>query len=257
MVLNNDNYFAPEFNSKYFGASQIKSFLKCEATTMAELNGTYERPSTSALMIGSYIDAYFSDEMTEFTEMHSEIFNKRTGELKADYRKADSIISRAEQDPMFMEYMSGDPQQIMTGEIFGQPFKIKMDSYFPGDKIVDLKVMRNIDPVWKGGERQTFIDAWGYDIQGYIYQQIEMYNSGKTLPFYIAALTKEEHPNLEIIHIPQWKLNSAGEIIKHYLPHFADVKAGKVAPIRCGKCGYCRDTKKITRTIEYEDLLED
>jgi hypothetical protein len=195
--------------------------------------------------------------MAEFTAMHSEIFNKRSGELKADYRKADSIISRAEQDPMFMEYMSGDPQQIMTGEIFGHPFKIKMDSYFPGDKIVDLKVMRNIDPVWKDGDRKTFIDAWGYDIQGYIYQQIERYNSGKTLPFYIAALTKEEHPNMAIIHIPDWKLNSAGEVIRHYINHFADLKHGEADPVRCECCGYCRDTRKLKKVTEYEDLLED
>jgi len=257
MVLNNDNYFAPEFNMEFFGSSQIKSFLKCPAETMAELNGQYERPTSKALMMGSYIDAYFSNEDAAFTDNHPEIFNSRTGELKADYRKADEIIQRAEQDKMFMEYLGGISQKIMTGELFGQPFKIKMDSYFPDDKIVDLKVMKSLDPIWQDGERKTFIDAWQYDIQGFIYQQVEKYNSGKELPFYIAAITKEEHPNMAIIHIPQWKLNSAGEIIKHYLPEFARIKAGDLEPTRCGKCGYCRDTKKLTDVMEYEDLIEE
>ena len=257
MVLNNDNYFAPEFNMEFFGSSQIKSFLKCPAETMAELNGEYERPTSKALMMGSYIDAYFSDEDEEFANNHPEIFNSRTGELKADYRKADEIIHRAKSDKMFMEYLGGISQRIMTGELFGQPFKIKMDSYFPGNKIVDLKVMKNMDPIWKDGERKTFIDAWGYDIQGFIYQQVEKYNSGKELPFYIAAITKEEHPNMAVIHIPQWKLNSAGEIIKHYLPEIADMKAGNRPVWRCEKCGYCRDTKELINVMEYEELIEE
>jgi len=255
--LTNENYFSPEAMRDYWSCSQFKSFIKCEAEAMASLKGELPERKTKALMIGSYIDAYFSNELEDFKAEHPEIINSRTGELKADYLTANAIIDRAEEDEMFMRYMGGITQQIMVGDLFGQPFKIKMDSYFPGDKIVDLKVMKNMDPIWKDGERKTFIDAWGYDLQGYIYQQVVKANTGMELPFYLAVITKEEHPNLEIIHIPQWKLNSAGEIIKHYLPHFADVKAGKVAPIRCGKCGYCRDTKKITRTIEYEDLLED
>ena len=255
--LTNENYFSPEAMRDYWSCSQFKSFIKCEAEAMASMNGLLPERKTKALMIGSYVDAYFSGELDEFTANHPEIFNSRTGELKADFKQAEALILRAERDETFMEFMGGKPQEIMIGEIFGESFKIKMDSYFPGDKIVDLKCMKDMSPVWKDGERKTFIDAWGYDLQGFIYQQVVKSVTGKELPFYLAVITKEEHPNLEIIHIPQWKLNSAGEIIKHYLPHFADVKAGKVAPIRCGKCGYCRDTKKITRTIEYEDLLED
>ena len=40
-----------------------------------------------------------------------------------------------------MEYMSGEKQVIMTGEIEGVPVKIKIDSYHPNKMIVDLKVM--------------------------------------------------------------------------------------------------------------------
>ena len=256
MKLTDDNYFSQEANMEYFGASQFKSFLKCEAEALAELRGEIERPASKALMIGSYVDAHFAGEIEQFTENHPEIFNSRTGELKADYRQADKLIARAEKDEMFMDYMSGDKQVIMTGEIHGYPFKIKVDSLHD-DKIVDLKCMRDMKPIFKDGERKTFIDAWQYDIQGYIYQQIVAQNVGTELPFYLAVVTKEEHPDLAIIEIPQWRLNSVDAIIDHYIDHFAAVKEGTEQPIRCGRCGYCRDTKKLTKVTTYEELMEE
>ena len=256
MKLTDDNYFSQEANMEYFGASQFKSFLKCEAEALAELRGEIERPASKALMIGSYVDAHFAGEMEQFTENHPEIFNSRTGELKADYRQADNLIARAERDEMFMEYMSGDKQVIMTGEIHGQPFKIKVDSLHD-DKIVDLKCMRDMKPIFKDGERKTFIDAWQYDIQGYIYQQVVAQNVGIELPFYLAVVTKEEHPDLAIIEIPQWRLNSVDAIIDHYIDHFAAVKEGTEQPVRCERCGYCRDTKKLTKVTTYEELMEE
>ena len=256
MKLTDDNYFSQEANMEYFGASQFKSFLKCEAEALAELRGEIERPASKALMIGSYVDAHFAGEMEQFTENHPEIFNSRTGELKADYRQADKLIARAEKDEMFMDYMSGEKQVIMTGEIHGHPFKIKVDSLHD-DKIVDLKCMRDMKPIFKDGERKTFIDAWQYDIQGYIYQQVVAQNVGTELPFYLAVVTKEEHPDLAIIEIPQWRLNSVDAIIDHYIDHFAAVKEGTEQPVRCERCGYCRDTKKLTKVTTYEELMEE
>lgn len=256
MKLNDNNYFSQEASMEYFGASQFKSFLKCEAEALAELKGEIERPASKALMIGSYVDAHFAGEMEQFTENHPEIFNSRTGELKADYRQADNLIARAEKDEMFMDYMSGDKQVIMTGEIHGHPFKIKVDSLHD-DKIVDLKCMRDMKPIFKDGERKTFIDAWQYDIQGYIYQQVVAQNVGIELPFYLAVVTKEEHPDLAIIEIPQWRLNSVDAIIDHYIDHFAAVKEGTEQPVRCERCGYCRDTKKLTKVTTYEELMEE
>ena len=68
-------------------------------------------------------------------------------------------------------------------------------------------------------------------------------------------MTKEEEPEMEIIRIPQWRLNSAGEVIKHYVDRFAEVKRGEVEPVRCGKCQYCRSTKILKEPIEYEDFI--
>lgn len=256
MTLTNDNYFSTEANKAYMSASQFKDFLKCEAAALARVNGEYSEQATTPLLVGSYVDAYFSGELEAFTETHPEIFNKRTGELKADYRKADKLIERIERDSVFMEALSGDTQKIMTGELFGVPFKIKMDSYFEGERIVDLKVLRDMKGAYINHEHKPFVDAWGYDLQGYIYQQIVKQNTGKELPFYLAVITKEEPSDLALIHIPQWKLNSVSAIVAHYAEHFQDVKQGKAEPKRCEQCPYCRETKVLTGPVEYEDIID-
>lgn len=256
MKLTADNYFTPEANRSYWSVSQFKEFQKCEAAAMAAIRGEHERSMTPALLQGSFVDAHFSGSMNEFLDEHPEVLNKRTGALKADFSKAITAIDRAESDPMFMKYMSGAPQAIMTGEIFGKPWKIKVDSLH-GDKIVDLKYMRSTDKVYKDGEYKTFIDAYGYDIQGFVYQKVVQEHFGSTLPFYLAVITKEDAPNIEIIHIPDWKLRSAGEMVKYWVEKYDEVKRGERLPERCDACEYCRATKKLTRPIEYEELAEE
>jgi len=255
MEINKDNYFSPEASTMFFGASQFKAFQACEASALMEIVGEYHRDPSPSQLVGSYVDAYFSDELPEFTTEHPEIFTKK-GELKADFRKADTIIDRIERDAMFSQFLDGEHQRIMVGEIFGYPFKIKIDSYFPNEKIVDLKVMKDMKPVYKNGEWKTFVDAWGYDIQGFIYQKVVEYATGQKLPFYLAVATKEPHTDIGIIQIPQWRLDSVGNIVEHYLPRFDAIKKGEIMPNRCERCGYCRDTKVLHSVIAYEDLLE-
>jgi hypothetical protein len=163
---------------------------------MAELNGEWKREDSVALLVGSYVDAWFEGTLDVFEGSHPEIF-KKDGTLKAEYIKADEIIARVSRDELFMKYMSGRKQAVKTGYIEGVPFKIKIDSYHKGKAIVDLKVIKDFEPIWneEKGIRQSFIEYWGYDFQAAIYQAIE----GENLPFYICAVTKENHPDLEII----------------------------------------------------------
>ena len=258
MKLTNANYHSIEANINYWSVYQFKSFMECEARAMAELSGKYVPPTTDALLMGSYVDAWFqgSSAIDTMLNNHPEMFNKRTGELKAQYQKADKAIQRAEQDPFFMSYLSGISQSLMYGELFGEDWKILVD-FLHDDKIVDLKFMKDMKPVYKNGEWKPFIDAWGYDIQGYIYQQIVKQYTGEELPFYLAVITKEEVPDIEIIHIPQWRLNSVASLVEHYIAEFAPVKRGKRPPKRCELCDYCKSTKLLTRPKEYEELLDE
>ena len=161
MSLTRENYFSRENQMKYMGASQFKAFCRCSAAALAEIKGEYTRKTTSALLVGSYVDAHFEGTLDLFRGQNPEIFTKN-GDLKSEYRQAEEIISRIERDPMMMKYLSGRKQVIMTGEIEGVPFKIRMDSYHPGAAIVDQKIMRDFESVWLPGQgRLSFIDAWG------------------------------------------------------------------------------------------------
>ena len=151
MILTNENYFSPEASQKYLSVSQYKSFIGtmgqvgCEAQAMAILNGEWQIDDKStALLVGSYVDAHFEGPLDIFRAKNPEIF-KKDGGLKSDYIKADDIINRIERDPLFMQFMSGEKQTIMTADMFGSPWKIKIDSYLKDKAIVDLKVMKSIN----------------------------------------------------------------------------------------------------------------
>lgn len=255
MVLTEQNYHSTEANKAYWSVSQFKAFRDCQASAMAELTVEYERPVSEAFLQGGYVDAHFSGTLPEYLALHPEVVNSRTGELKAAYMKARQAIERAESDELFREYVGGKSQVILTGELFGKQWKVKIDSLHD-DKIVDLKYMRNMDPVYKDGEWKSFVTAYGYDIQGFVYQSITEQATGKHLPFYLAVITKEDPADIEVIHISDKFLNVNRGMIEHYLPEFDAVKQGKAEPSRCGSCAWCRQSKKLTGAVEYEQLLE-
>lgn len=252
MILTNSNYFSKENNIKYMSASQFKSFfLECEAKALAEAKGDYVREKTKPMLVGSFVDAYFEGSLDDFKLENPEIF-KKDGGLKSDFRQAEDIIARVQRDEFFMQFLSGQKQVIKTGEIEGVLFKSKIDSYHEGRAIVDLKVMKDFSREWKDGLKISFIEKWGYDLQASIYVQLE----GNNLPFFIAAVTKEKEPDLEIISIPRERLDVCLDMVKKHVKRFDDIKKGLVEPTRCEKCNWCKSTKKLTEIISYEDIGE-
>lgn len=254
MAVNRFNYFSQNNNIKYCGSSQFKQFLKCPVKAMAILNGELQEEESTALLMGSYVDAWFEGTLDTFKQEHPNLF-KKDGSLKAEYEKANAIIERVKQDELFMKYMSGQKQAIRTGYIEGVPFKIKIDSYHKGKAIVDLKVIKDFQPIWDEdrGCKLDFIHYWGYDYQAAIYQAIE----GNNLPFYICAVTKEATPDLAVIHIPQSWIDSAMAEIKNEIGIIDAIKRGEIEADRCGKCDYCRTTKKLSRVISADELDSD
>ena len=263
MNLTNENYFSPEASMEYMGVSQFKSFEKCEAMALAEIKGEYERPQSKALLMGSYVDAYFEGSLDLFIakhpyiapkfapEGHINIFTAK-GDLGSDFEKCEEIIQRVERDPLFMEYINGEKQVIKTGEIEGVPVKIKID-VLHSDKIVDLKCMKDFEPIWQDHQRMTFIEAWGYDLQGAVYQEI----TGGKLPFIIAAITKEPVSDMGLFSIPQEFLDERLNYFKGMVTRYANIKKGLIEPVRCEHCDYCKATKKLTRVVDMRELIED
>lgn len=259
MILTHENYFSSEAQTEYMSTSQFKAFSRCPAAALAEIRGEHTREVTSALLVGQYADAHFDGTLDLFRAQHPELFTK-SGDLKAEYRRAEEIIARIERDPMMMKYMSGQKQVIMTGEIEGIPFKIMIDSYHPGAAIVDRKIMRDFESVWKPGQgRLSFAEAWGYDFQGAIYQEIERQNSAShnPLPFILGVATKEPVTDLALISMPQHKMDAALAIVRAYAPQFHDIKHGIIPPTRCEKCDYCKKTKVLTRVVDLDEMTED
>lgn len=245
MILTNDNYYSPEANQEYMSVSQYKDFQKCEAMALASLRGEWERPQTTALLVGSYIDSWFEGTLDEFKATHPGIYKKIRGGvmLKADFMQAEEIIKFLQKDPMFMRYMSGKKQIIKTAELFGTQWKIKMDSYH-NDKIVDLKVMRSMERIMG----KSFVEHWGYDLQMAIYAAVE----GRDLATYLAVATKQDPPDKEIISVPRWRRVELLEDVEHKMPRILAIKRGEIPPMRCGVCEYCRATKMLTEPIDFE-----
>lgn len=275
MTLTNENYYSREANMEYLSASQFKAFDRCPAAAMAELRGEYTLATTTAMLVGGYVDAWFSGEMDLFQAKHPEIF-KRDGSLKSEYVKAAEIIRRMEADELFSLLMSGKKQVILTGEIAGVPFKGKVDSLLDADicqeivrrfpetapvlsfsdgAIVDQKVMRDLLPVWSDEERcrVPFVEAYGYDLQGAIYRALE----GRGLPFILAVGTKETEPDLAALSISDADLTSALYQVEDRAPYYQQIKRGERPARRCEHCDYCRATRRLTEIVDYRKLADD
>lgn len=250
--LTQDNYYSADANKEYMSASFVKSMMSCEAMAIAELRGEYERPKSQALLVGGYVDAYFEGTLDEFKEKHTEIF-KRDGTLKAEYIKAEHMIARAEEDPVFMAYMDGDKQRIFTGKIDGIPFKSKFDVYLDGERIVDLKTTKDMEPMYKAGEgRVSFAEYWNWPLQLAIYQHLE----GNRLPCYLAVITKEDPPNIALIEVPQHIMDTEMQILRDKLPYYDAIRNGLIDPVRCEHCAYCRKTKRIKSPVSLDEVNE-
>lgn len=106
-------------------------------------------------------------------------------------------------------------------------------------------------------EKQNFIDYYDYVLQGSLYQEVVRQNTGKTLPFIIAAATKEKVSQRALLNIPQDVLDQKMEFLRQYLPHLQDVKQGRVPPTACGKCSYCLSKKKTLGVVNYQDYFNE
>lgn len=278
MKLNNSNYYGKKSNQEFMSVSQFKDFQRCEAMAMAKLKGEYERPKSSALFLGSFVDEMLTgtkkSKINFIVENRSEIFQKSSKLSKIDDEgliaiandyfadifnvenkpyaeivQALETIEKIKKQPLMMQHFNSKHQVIMTGEIAGVPFKIKMDNYKPGEFISDGKYMSSLR---SPNLFEPMVKYWGYDKQGAVYQEIVYQNTGKRLPFYLDIATKEKPTHLASAKINQYDLDEALEVIKAFAPRYQAIKNGEIEPERCGEydCNYCTETTIITEPID-------
>lgn len=277
MQLTEQNYYTQDANKEYCSVSQFKSFYGlngCESRAMAEIRGEYVRPKTDALLVGSYVDCALTEpeNLEQFRIDHPEMISSRgatKGLLKAEFQRADEMIARVKKDEKFMKAISGEHQKIMTGNIFGVDFKIKMDSYIAPTEnskgaIVDLKTVESLRKTyWHPNEKQyvTFVEYFDYILQGAIYQEIVFQNTGHKLPFYLACVSKEPIPDIALLWIDDATMHErlfGSEFSKGIADQVNQIrllKNGEVEPIECGTCDFCLPHKKIDRPIHFKELL--
>ena len=256
-------YYGTDANMRYMSASQMKSFLgtpgigACEERSVMEAQGRWTRPESKALAIGSYIDVMLTgteEEQHAFRESHPEMISSRgptKGQLKAEYKVADAMIARAFEDAdnggIFMRSLVGERQKVVTGEIHGHAFKGRIDVLGDGF-ITDLKTVENVNKRYYNEGYWDFIGWWGYDLQGAIYQELVYQETGNRLPFFIAALSKQVPCDIDLIQIPQDRLDEAmSRMTQSSLDRIAALKNGEESPKRCGRCDWCRSTKVIKK----------
>lgn len=272
MLLTRDNYYTPEADQEYFSCSQYQSFCECEAKAMAKIEGRWQDEPTEALLVGNYFHTYFEgpEAHEQYCAEHFDaIYKTKTTKAegtviigkKAPFAKADEMIATAENDELIRSLidMEGENEVIMTGELFGVPWRVRLDKYVsgPGRMILDWKTCASISELrWSGADREkvSFIRANGYMMRAAVYAEIEKQSAkAKSDPaFLIVAISKQDPPDKGIYmlnHRQAWDYEL--EQIKERLPAFQRIKQGHVVPKRCGMCDYCRATKKLFAVQPY------
>ena len=274
MKISERNYFSNEVRKQFLDVSDFKSFVGtpamegCEERTLASMNGEYATEKSTALLLGSFVDEMLlgtPESLMQFKLENQQMFSSRgetKGQLKAEFRKADGMVERARKDAKFMKYLDGDHQKIMTGTLFGMDWRIKIDNYIEHKAIVDLKTCEDMRKVYySSGSKHNFIDYFGYNIQASIYQEIVFQNTGERLPFYFACISKQPIPDIEIIYIDDETMHNTiygSEFQKGIANDVENIRLllnGEVEPMKCDKCDYCLERKKIDRPIHYTELL--
>ncbi|ANY67286.1 hypothetical protein BBD42_12990 [Paenibacillus sp. BIHB 4019] len=266
MKLTEENYYSQEANLHYMSVSQYKDFLKCEAAAIAKLDGNYTEPKADCFLIGSYVGATIEGDwaLKKFIKENPEIISTRgdsKGQLKSEYKLADKMVSVLLDDPVCRQMLEGDKEVIVTAELFGVLWKAKLDVHSPDDgRIVDLKTVKGVhERYWQHGKWVSFIENFGYVLQMAVYAELERrYNDRfASLEPLIVAVSKEETPDKAVICFDEESLAYELERVEEQLPRIIAVKEGIEQPTRCGRCRYCRLTKRVNGLIHYMDLIGD
>lgn len=317
LALTPANYHSTEANNQYMSKHQFDSWCECPARTKAELDGNWNEKDKPHFVIGSAVDMALltPDDWPLFVQQNADnLFNEPTvAEIKAwceenerfvppKAKKAELMhmypecrsagkpnsnmitarrcIARAQADPVFMEYLQGNHQEILTAKMYDCDeieWKAMFDVRVPGVRITDLKTAASMMSegwipqwdIWKRlanrrglhptvkWQKGPWYEMFNYFRQAVVYMDIEKEHSGRDVPFFLAPVSKESYgreeqcdigPILEIgshiEHLRRRIKHERGYIRKH-LPQVLEWKFGREKAPRCegDKCGYCASTR--------------
>lgn len=282
MKLTRDNYYTPEADFAFMSCSQYQAWNECEAKELAKLQGRWVDEEKEAFLVGNYFHSHFEspEAHEQFCREHfDEIYKTKTVKGKggqpdtvvvtgkyAPYEQADKMIEVAEADPLIKSLIDipGENEKIMVGNIAGVPWRIRLDKYIAaGRMIIDYKTCSNISELkWSDAlrEKVTFIEAYGYMMRAAVYSEIEKQNanSDEDASFIIIAISKQDYPDKEVLMLNhRQRYDYELDVIKKRLPMIQAIKEGRAKPKRCGRCDYCRATKRLDAIKPYYALMPD
>lgn len=261
LILSRENYHSIEADRDYLSVSQFKSFMQCEAATVAYLSGDYRPPDTNALLVGSYVHAALESQEAheKFIEDHNGAIFKKRGGKYADFEQADEMIAAIRRQKLAMFALEGDKEQIFTADLFEAKWKIRVDSInHRAHRFSDIKTTQDLHKRYWSDKYDgwtSFIGAWDYLLQMALYRCVLQEATGYDYTPYIVAVTKESPPNVAVISFDPTRFDFEYEWIEDHMERILKVKAGEVEPIRCEKCDYCRRTKALETTVEVGELI--
>ncbi|WP_156249822.1 PD-(D/E)XK nuclease-like domain-containing protein [Limosilactobacillus equigenerosi] len=271
MELTQNNYYAHETDYHYLSFSLYKDFMKCEAAALAKLKEDWQPTSNpTPLLVGNYVHSTFESEQAHEKWLNrSELGDKTNrelmmtkptkkdpdGHLRAEFKLADEMIKTLKDDDLFnFVYQPGDGEKevIVTGKMDGIQWKGKIDSLnLERGYFVDLKTVDDIHKKhWIADESRwgNFIESRGYVMQMAIYKELIKQTFGVDCQPYMFAVSKQTPPDKMAFDFQGdaiFQMEEAIQQIKENQGNIIEVMTGEEKPKYCGKCEYCRSTKKI------------
>jgi hypothetical protein len=255
LTLNDDNYYSFEADRQYMSVSQYKRWMSCEKAAYAQyVTGEYQPDKTTALLVGGYFHSLFDGTAEDYLDQNPECTTKK-GDKRAEIKQADLMFQRCRKDRLFTFFCDGQREEIYTTELFGMSWKCKVDVVnFDVGFVTDIKTVRDFDYTWSDElkRKAPFYQVYGYDLQMAVYQEIIAKETGYRLEPYIAAVTKQEPPDIEVINF----INQASkDQLWHSLfsmelgtDRIKELLNGEDEPKACGRCDYCRSVKVLDKT---------
>lgn len=254
-MINKENYYTPEADLNTFSVSQYKLFKQCEAKALAKVKGEYRQADNDAFLLGKYVHSWSEGTLEEFKNENPALFSTRgatKGQLKSSFMVANKMIETLEKDSVCMKFLEGEKEVLIQGELFGVKWRGMVDILnINKGFFADLKTTQGIYKKYSGF---NFIENYGYIEQMAVYRELIKQQFGKDLIPYIVAVTKEDIPDKAVIRIDKGYTDSKLQEMEFYVERFQAIKDGKVDPVGCGSCDYCKSVNKVSRILSLSDL---
>ena len=210
-------------------------------------------------MNGKLFEEIVAGDSTLFIAQHPEMISSRgatAGQLKSNYQKVVTSAEKFNSQKFFRDIIDKcEKQVILTGEICGVPVKCCLDLFDKKtNSIYDIKCMSDFKEQWNKKEKAyvPWYYNWGYVLQLAVYREIVKQNFGKEpKEIGLLAATKEEIPDIQALRFDKELLDIELEEFKNNIKYYDDIKKGKIKPVACNICDYCKSEKLI---LDFEEV---